>query len=205
MFNFRSISAFFAAVFFGAAAQAATLGLATSAPTVGARGVVDYLEFADEGDLSMFGANVFVSSLTTLDVASARLGFGVGFDLSDPEANASGGFVILDDLGLYLSGDLAALGFRGFRSDDGIVELQFGNLMGRGASEWTDTLLMNVIFDGVGGSPFTSFVDGEFYDVEIGMFAVVSDVSEIPLPAGAWLLLGGLVLLVATKRERGRF
>ena len=182
-------------------AQAATLGLATSAPTVGADGVVDYLEFGPDGDLSMFGVPVHTSSLTTIG-AGAEVGFGIGFSLSDPESGASGGFEIYDDQGLYLSGDLLALGFRAFRAFDGLIELHFGSLTGRGVSEWTDTLLMTVIFDGTGEDVFGSFFDGEFYDVEIGMFAVTSDApppSPIPLPDSAFLLLAGLGTMAAGR------
>ncbi len=177
-------------------AQAATLGLMTSAPTVGADGTVDYLEFGTDGDLSMFGAPVYGSSLTTIG-DFAEVGFGVGFSLADPEADASGGFEIYDEDGLYLSGDLLALGFREFRTFDGLIELHFGSLTGRGAGEWTDTLLMTVIFDGVGDDPFATFFDGDFYDVEIGMFAVVSDTPPpaVPLPASAGFLLIGLGVL----------
>lgn len=188
-------------------AQAATLGLTTSAPTVGAEGVVDYLEFGSDGDLSMFGAPVFTSSLTTIG-AGAEVGFGIGFSLSDPEIGASGGFEIYDDQGLYLSGDLLALGFREYRTFDGLIELHFGSLTGRGVSEWTETLLMTVMFDGAGEDVFGSFFDGDFYDVDIGIFAVHSDQSPpspIPLPASAFLLFAGLGIMAtgsfAAKRE----
>ena len=184
-------------------AGAAPLGLMTSAPTVGASGSVDYFETGADGDLSMFGAPVFASSLTSLG-AGALMGFGIAFDRSDPEADAAGGFQIFDDRGLYLAGDLVALGFRGFRTDDGLIELHFGGLFGRGVPEWTDTVLMNVIFDGAGDLPFGSFFDGESYDAEIGLFAVVSDdpPSEVPVPASGWLLALALSALAASRRRQ---
>lgn len=193
------------------ASHAATLGLQTSAPTIGAGGAADYLEFGPDGDLSLFGGVVTVSSLTTLDVATADLSFGVGFDLADPETGASGGFSVFDAQGLYLAGDLIDLGVRGFRAVDSIVELHFGNLTGRGTSEWTQTLLMNVIFDGLGDDPFAFFFDGDAYDVEIGVFAVVGgpEPAPIPLPAAGWLLLcgvaamGGIGRAARTARREG--
>lgn len=193
-----------ALLFFGGMAHAATLGLLTSAPTIGAHGTVDYLEFDTDGDLSMFGAAAYVSSLTTLDVASAEVEFGIGFDLADPESDATGGFSVFDSMGAYLTGDLVALGFREFIGGRSIVELQFGSLSGRGASEWTDTLLMNVIFDIAGDDPFTSFFDGDFYDVELGIFAVVGSSeppTQIPLPASGLLLVGAIGATLIFRRR----
>ncbi len=201
---FRSLFAIFGLALLTSTAHAATLGLTSSAPTVGAVGTVDYLEFEPDGDLSMYGATVSGSSLTTLDSRTADVSFGVGFDLADPETGATGGFSIFDTQGLYLAGDLIDLGFRGFRAVDSIVELHFGNLNGRGAGQWTETLLMNVIFRGLGEEPFAFFFDGDFYDVEIGIFAVVGDnqPSEIPLPAAGWLLVFGvLALRIAGRRS----
>ena len=193
----------------GTAAQAATLGLLTSAPTIGAEGAVDYFEFGPDGDLSMFGAPATVSSLTTLDVPSAEVEFAIGFDLADPEnGSASGGFAVTDSLGTYLFGDLLALGSRSFGATGGLIELQFDILGGRGAAEWTDTLLMNVIFRDSGPDPFAFFMDGNFYDAEIGMFAVVGSVNPppdpapIPLPSSAFLLIGAMGILAASARRR---
>ncbi len=199
----RALAAAVVLVMVNGAASAATLGLVTSAPTIGATGTVDYLEFGPDGDLSLFGASVFGSSLTSLDVATAEIDFGIGFDLSAPEDDATGGFSVFDDQGLYLAGDLLALGTRGFRANDGIIELQFGSFEGRGVSEWTDTLLMNVIFSGTGSNAFESFFDGDYYDVEIGMFAVQGGPptpAPVPLPAGIWMLLCGIGILWGTTR-----
>ncbi|MEO1538358.1 MAG: VPLPA-CTERM sorting domain-containing protein [Pseudomonadota bacterium] len=202
--QFRSLIRAFGLIIAAASAQGATLGLTTGAPTVGAVGTADYFEFGPDGDLSLFDGSVSGSSLTTLDEVSADLSFGIGFNLADPETGATGGFSIFDADGLYLAGDLIDLGFRGFRATNSIVELHFGNLVGRGASEWTSTLLMNVIFDGLGEEPFGVFFDGDFFDVEIGMFAVVDDQPPaIPLPAAAWLLLGALGSMVIVRRARG--
>ena len=198
MLNFKRMIAILGAVLWGTAAWAATLGPTTDTPTIEASGTVDYFEFGPEGDLSTFGADIYASTLKSLDASSAQLGFGVGFDLSDPGTDASGGFVIVDDLGLYLSGDLIALGYSG----NGVIELQFGDLMRRDASEWTDTVLMTVIFNGVEGEPFGSFFDGEFYDVDISILIVGPDnpVPAVPLPAAGWLLLGGLSALALRTR-----
>lgn len=186
--------------------QAATLGLITSAPTIGAEGELEYFEFGPDGDISMFGAQVTVSSLTTLDVSTAELDFGVGFSLADPVGDASGGFSVLDGGGEYLSGDLLAVGFRGFGATRSIIELQFGNFTGRGASEWTGSLLMNVIFNGLGADPFATVEDGDVFDVAIGMFAVQGgitdpDPSPVPLPAPALLMLASLGGFLVMKRK----
>ncbi|MDW3181523.1 hypothetical protein [Roseobacter sp.] len=120
-----------AVIWVTAGASAATLGLTTSAPTIGASGAIDYLEFGPDGDLSLVGGIVTASSLTSLDGPTADLSFGVGFDVADPQTGPAGGFSLFDAQGLYLSGDLIALGFRGFGLRS-IVELQFGSLSGRG-------------------------------------------------------------------------
>ena len=187
------------------AASAATLGLLTSAPTIGAEGDVEYLEFGPDGDVSMFAGAVTVSSLTTLDVGSAEMDFGVGFDLADPVGTATGGFSVYDIGGDYLSGDLLAVGFRSLGAFRSLIEFQFGNLTGRGASEWTDTLLMNVIIPDPSDNPFSLFMDGDVVAAEIGVFAVVGGgptPDPIPLPAAAWLLLSGLGATFVLKRRK---
>ncbi len=183
--------------------QAATLGLTTSAPTIGATGSVNYFEFGPDADLSLLDGFATVSSLTSLDVPSSDVSFGVGFDAAHPEAGATGGFSVFDAQGLYLAGDLIDLGFRSFGLRS-IVELHFGSLSGRGTPEWTETLLMNVIFDRAGDNPIAAFVDGDVFDVELGVFAVVGSPAPppIPLPAAGWLLLGGLAALAIGRRLR---
>ena len=184
-----------AAVLFASAPDAATLGLSTSAPTIAASTAqVDYLEFSPDGDLSAAGMIVDGSSLITL-AGVAEISFGIGFDLANPDVAPSGGFDIYDDNGLYLAGDLIALGFRAFGGNGSLIELHFGQLSGNGEGEWTDTLLMNVIFPSGGGNPFDMFVDGENHPASIGIFAVTSVPTPIPLPGGLPLLLGGLLCL----------
>ena len=206
MFRIHLISLALGFALAGFSASAATLGLSTSAPTIGAQGTVDYFEFGPDGDLSMFGAPTDVSSLTTLDVASGAVEFAVGFDLANPFSTASGGFAVTDVIGTYLAGDLVAMGSRAFGTSRSIVELRFDILSGRGASEWTPTLLINVIFDGLGPDPFAGFLDGEFYDVEIGMFAVVGGdtptPAPIPLPAGLVLMLSSLGAIASCRIMR---
>lgn len=196
--NIRGLIAATALILSAVTAQGATLGLLTSAPTIGANGTTDYIEFGPDGDLSMFAGEVFASSLTTLHAPSGELDFAIGFDLADPTRDADGGFAVYDENGLYLAGDLLQVGFRGFRTNDSIIELQFGDFAGPGASEWTDTLLMNLIFSGLGEDPFAALVDGEFYDVQVGVFAVQGGgptPSPVPLPASAFLLFGGFAML----------
>lgn len=192
---------------FAFSVQAATLGLSTSAPTIGATGEVEYIEFGPDGDISMFGAPITVSSLTTLEVPTAELDFGVGFSLANPVSDASGGFSIFDGGGEYLAGDLLAIGFRGFGATRSIIELQFGNLTGRGAPEWTENLLMNVIFNGLGDDPLAAMEDGDVFDVEIGMFAVQGgitdpDPSPVPLPASGLLMLAAFGGILAMRRKK---
>ena len=207
---FKAIKLALVLAFATVSAQAATLGLSTNAPTIGADGTVDYLEFGPDGDLSMFGAVVFGSSLTSLDLATAEMDFGIGFDVADPLSDASGGFSVSDQFGTYLAGDLWYVGSRLFGTNQSIIELQFGSLSGRGAGEWTQTALMNVIFSDLPGDPFAGLVDGVFHDVQIGLFAVQGTFQDpttgpgpapIPLPAAGLFLVAGIGLLGAMRKR----
>lgn len=203
--SIRVILAGLVATCIGASAQGATLGLMTSAPTLGASdAVVEYLEFGDEGDLSAFGAVVDAAGLAA-PTGLAEIDFGIGFSLDDPEADAAGGFSIFDDDGLYLTGDLIALGFRAYAATSSIIELHFGSLSGHGTSEWTETVLMTIVLPGIPDNPFDHLFDGDVLDASIGLFAVngYTPPPEIPLPASAFLLLAGVAGLSVFTRRRG--
>ncbi|MDW3181522.1 VPLPA-CTERM sorting domain-containing protein [Roseobacter sp.] len=63
---------------------------------------------------------------------------------------------------------------------------------------------MNVIFDRPGDNPIAALLDGDFLDVELGVFAVVAAPAPapIPLPAAGWLLLSGVAAFGATKMQK---
>ncbi len=177
-------------------ADAASLDLMTLAPTLSSStAVVDYVEVAPDGDLSAFGAEVdftdgvFPNGLT-------EIGFGIGFSIADPTMDLTGGFGVFDDGGLFLGGDLFAVGFT-----EGVVELQFNNLDGSSSGSFGTSVLMEIVFGDVLASstnPFSAFVDGESYNPSI----TISNVAPIPLPGGLLLLLGGLGSIALLKLRR---
>ena len=176
-------------------AVAATLGLTTEAPTrSSSMAFIDYLEFGTDGDLSTFGAEVDATDGVS-PVGFTEIGFGIGFSLADPTTGATGGFDVFDEDGLFLAGDVLAVGFT-----EDVIELQFGNLNGSGVGSFGSSVLAQIAFDDpIGANPFESFVDGEFYSASITISSVGDDsVAPIPLPAGLPLLLvgmGGMALL----------
>ncbi|MCQ8129626.1 PEP-CTERM sorting domain-containing protein [Methylomonas rivi] len=167
--------------------SAATLGLTTSDPILGVSSTFfDYFEFAPDGDLSTFLADVDSASgisttgFTTLDL-------GIGFSLADPTTGATGGFGIYDDTGLFLSGDLLAVGFT-----ENIIELQFNNLTGTGAGSFGTSILALINFDDpLGPEPFAGLVDGSFYSSSVSV-ANVQDPATVPVPPTLLLLASGL-------------
>lgn len=172
--------AFVLAVALSGNANAASLGLTTAPPTLSASSaIVDFFEFGPDGDLSAFGAIVdFTDGVSPTGLT--EIGFGVGYPIANPTIGATGGFSISDDDGLFLGGDVIAVGF----SEDGI-ELQFGNLSGSGAASFGASVLMRLQFDdALGVDPFAVLVDGDSYAASIN----VSNVAPVPLPA-AWPLL----------------
>ena len=163
---------------------AASLGLSIALPTLQASiSSIDYLEFGPDGDLSTFGAGVDITDGVS-PVGVTGLGFGIGFSLANPIIGATGGFDVTDQNGLFLTGNLIAVGF----SDD-VIELQFGSLSGAGAGSFGSTVLARLAFgDPLGPNPFISLVDGEFYSASI----TISNVSAVPLPAALPLFLSAL-------------
>ena len=177
-------------------AQAAPLGLDTTTPLLTADdAVVDFLTFGSDGDLSTFGAEI-----TTFDGLTpngfTELSFGVGVSLGDPTTGLAGGFDIIDAGGLFLIGDIVALGFA-----DDLIEFQFGNLSGPGAGAFGDTVLASINFvDPLGPDPFANLVDGAFYQASITLANVVA----VPEPAALALLLAGLGGLSVCRAAGGR-
>lgn len=180
-------------------ASAATLGLTTETPHLSSSmAVIDYVEFGFDGDLSTFGAEVDFTSGVSPSGAT-KIGFGIGFSLADPPIGATGGFDILDEDGLFLSGDLLALGFT-----EDTIELQFGNLSGSGVEYFGSSVLALISFDdSLGTDPFAVLPDGASLGASIMISNVSSStVAPIPLPAGLPLLLtsiGGTILLRRRK------
>ena len=175
----------------------ASLGLNTGLPTLkSSAAFIDYLEFGPDGDLSTFGAEVdFVDGVSPMGFT--ELSFGVGFALADPTVGATGGFDIFDDNGLFLGGDLFAVGFV-----EDVIELQFDQLIGNGAGNFGSSVLVQVMFDApLGTNPFASLVDGNFYSASVRVLNVV-DISTVPEPAVFPLLLSALVGTGWLRRRR---
>ena len=152
---------FFSAVFLRlveltGSASAASLGIPKGDPLVSASDAsVDFLDFSPIGDLSSFGW--VASEFTGVSFNGvAIIGFGVSYSLADPTSDISGGFDIEDDDGVFLSGELYALGY----SED-MIELQFDSLSGGGSSLFGKSILMEILFkDPLGSAPFLGLVDG---------------------------------------------
>jgi len=168
-------------------ANATTLGLNTQDPSLNSSfAFVDYFEFGTDGDLSSFGGTIDSSSGIS-PFGLTGFSFGVGFSLSDPTNTASGGFDVFDGNGLFLSGDLAAVGYT-----ENVIEFQFDQLAGSAASNFGSSVLMMISFvDQLGANPFAGLVDGTFYDASVNIASVVS-ISE---PATLSIFLLTLVLM----------
>ncbi|SFR06274.1 VPLPA-CTERM sorting domain-containing protein [Poseidonocella sedimentorum] len=180
---------------FGAGgAFAATLGLTTAAPSLSSStGLISYFDVDPDGDLSTGGAEVDATDGVSPS-GFTEIGFGVGFSLADPTTGLTGGFDVFDDDGLFLGGDLFAVGFT-----EDVIELHFNNLSGSGASAFGTSVLALIVFDDpLGANPFAALLDGD----ELGASITISDVvAPIPLPAGLPLLLAGLLGLGLVRRS----
>jgi len=181
---------------------AASLGLTTGSPTLEASlAFIDYIDFDPDGDLSTFGAEVD-SSVGVSPTGFTELSFGVGFSLTDPTSDFTGGFDVFDDdgFGFFLSGDLIAVGYT-----EDVFEFQFGNLVGSAAADFGDSVLMVVtLFDSLGDNPFAGLVDFESYGASISVSSVVP--SAVPIPAALPLFLSaiaGLGWLGRKQRSKG--
>nr|WP_067292515.1 PEP-CTERM sorting domain-containing protein [Marinobacterium profundum] len=165
-----------------------SLGLTTQSPTLEASSAsIDYLEFGPDGDLSTFGAEVD-STNGVSTVGLTEFDFGFGFSLADPTVGATGGFGIFDLNGLFLGGDLIAVGFL-----EDVIELQFGSLIGGGAGAFGSSVVAQLAFDDpLGLDPFASLNNGQLYTA----FITVSNVAEIhavPEPSTLLLFLSALL------------
>ncbi len=167
---------------------AATLGLTTDSPRLGASdALMDYFEFSTDGDLSSFGS-LIDSAVGVSPAGLAEISFGFGFDLLNPTVGGSGGFDIFDNSGIFLAGDLLAVGFR-----EDLIELQFNNLTGFSASSFNASVLLEVLFDEpLGLNPFESLSDGSTYSGQLHLSNVI---SAVPVPATFYLMLLALGLL----------
>lgn len=173
---------------------AATLGISTEAPMLGASAAtVDYFEIVTDGDLSSFGAVVdAIDGLSPTGVA--EIGFGVGFGLADPTTGAAGGFDVYDDNGLLLGGDLQAVGYT-----EDTIEFEFGSLAGSAVGSFNESVLMLISFtDSLGMNPFAALEDGTAYPVTIS----VSNVTPVPVPAALPLFMSAAGLLGMYARRR---
>ena len=178
-------------------AQASTLGLDTEPPTIESSfAVIDYFEFLSDGDLSIFGAVVDFTDGVSPN-GFTEIGFGVGFDLSNPTIGATGGFDVFDQTGLFFGGNLEAVGF----SDD-LIEFRFGSLLGAAAGSFNTSVLMVIAFDdALGPNPFDVLVDGNSYTASVSI-SNVREVSQVPVPATLPLFASVLMILVGVRRYR---
>jgi hypothetical protein len=174
---------------------AASLGLIPGQPElVVGSATVDYFEIGPDGDLSSFGTLVDGADGVS-PTGVTELGFGFGFDLANPIVGATGGFDVTDENGLFLSGELQAVGFR-----DDVIELEFGALSGSAASSFDASVLMQIAFiDDWGVNPFTKLVDGNSYSTMIS----IANAAPVPVPAALPLFLSALgFAAVFTRRRR---
>lgn len=186
------------AAVFGSMSAATTLGLTTEAPSLTSNtAFIDFLDFDPDGDLSTFGAEVDATD-GVAPVGFTEIGFGIGYSLSDPTGDFSGGFDIFDEDGEFLAGDLLAVGFT-----EDVIEFQFGNLTGSGAGDFGASVLALIAFDDpLGLNPFESFFDGDSLGASITISSVVdTSPAPIPLPAGLPLILTGLGGLLVLRRK----
>lgn len=172
--------------------RAMPLGLDTEAPFIrSSLASIDYLDFSPDGDLSTFGSVVdFTDGISPNGLS--KIGFGVGFDLSFPTIGATGGFDIFDQNGLFLGGDIKALGFT-----DNIIQFQFGSLVGSANADFGSSILMTITFsDSLGANPFNSFVDGESYAASISL----SRVTAVPEPPSLGLVMSTFLMMLMARR-----
>ncbi len=177
-------------------ATAALLGLTTQNPTLGSSSVsIDYLEFGGDGDLSSLFNSIDLSSGVT-PVGQAALYFSVGFPLATPTIGATGFFDIFDDNGQFLAGDLLAVGFT-----EGVIELQFNNLIGSAAGSFGNSVLALINFDDpLGANPFNAFLDGNIYTASVSISNVV--INEAPEPHILALFVSGFIGILLYYQRR---
>ncbi len=174
--------------------NAATIGLDTGSPKIEAGfSTIDFFDLVTDGDLSTFGAVVdFTDGVSPFGFT--EISFGVGYDLVKPTIGASGGFDVFDENGLFLGGELKAVGF-----SENEVEFQFENLSGAAASDFDSSVLMVIsFFDALGANPFDAFVDGTAYDASISIANVkpVSEPAMMPL-----IMLAFLGMTIINRRK----
>ncbi len=177
-------------------ANATTLGLTTQDPSLDSSfAFVDYFEFNSSGDLSSFGG-IIDSSSGISPFGLTEFSFGIGFSLSDPTNTAAGGFDVFDGNGLFLSGDLLAVGYT-----ENVIEFQFDQLTGSAAGSFGSSALMLISFvDQLGTNPFAALVDGTFYDASVKIASVVPLSEPTILPMFALALF--LISLVRLKHYK---
>lgn len=178
-------------------ATAATLGLTTQIPSIETSfAFIDFFESGSEGILTSFGGEVDSFNGVT-STGFTNLSFGVGFSLADPTTGTAGGFDVFDGAGLFLGGDLAAVGFT-----EDVIEFQFNNLVGSAAGSFGTSVLALINFDdALGLNPFSGFIDGSFYTTSVSISSVLPVVSAaVPEPTMLSIFLLALLLMSLTRR-----
>jgi hypothetical protein len=173
---------------FGSQAQAATLG-STNA-------VLDYLQYAGEGDFSILAApiNTF-TGIAPLD--NAELSLSVSFGNADLGGTLDGSIEVAVSDSLYFSADIV-----GAKLIDNRFEFTLSQGEGPGVPEFgLSPSLSLIMLNAQAGSILDSLSTDGSFDVSLAL-ASSPDASDVPLPASLILMLTGFGALVGGRKKK---